>query len=102
MQERELSVLRMTTTNEIARVLAMLESINFAKMRNAFESNSTWEKIAAGEDALEAALKIVAQFVPPMTIAASDLEILNPVLHVVAQVAVNGGPSLIPRSRPLH
>jgi hypothetical protein len=37
-----------------------------------------------------------------MAIAEDDLEILIPVLNVVAQVAVNGAPSLIPRSMPLH
>jgi hypothetical protein len=43
----------------------MLASINFAKVRTEFERTSTREKIAAGEDAVEAALKIVAKFVPP-------------------------------------
>jgi hypothetical protein len=70
-------------------------------MRDEFASASTSEKMLAGENALEAALKILAQFVPPMGIAEDDLEILIPVLNVVAQVAV-WGPSLIPRSMPLH
>src|SRR5262245_60386188 len=90
------------TTDRIARVLIMLASINFAKMRDEFESAPTREKIAAGEDALEAALKIAAKLVPPMATAANDLEILIPVLNAVAQVAVNGAPSLIPRSQPGH
>jgi hypothetical protein len=34
----------------------------------------------AGENALEAALKILGRFVPPMAIAEDDLEILIPVL----------------------
>jgi len=90
------------TTDGIARVFGMLESINFAKMRDEFASASASEKMLAGENALEAALKILAQFVPPMGIAEDDLEILIPVLNVVAQVAVNGAPSLIPRSMPLR
>jgi hypothetical protein len=78
----------------------MLESINFAKIRNEFERADTWAKIAAGEDALELALKITGQFAPPVAIAEKDLEILIPVLNVIAQVAVNGAPSLISLLRP--
>jgi len=78
----------------------MLASINFTKMRKEFESASTCQKIPAGEDALEAALKTAAKFVPPMAITDNDLEILIPVLNVIAQVAVNGAPSLVPRSQP--
>jgi Response regulator receiver domain len=88
------------TTDRIARIFGMLASINFAKMRDEFASASTSEKILAGENALEAALKIAAKFVPSMAIAENDLEILIPVLNVVAQVAVNGAPSLISRSQP--
>src|SRR5262249_9532302 len=90
------------TTDRIARVLIMLESINFAKMRKEFESASTCQKIPAGEDALEAALKTAAKFVPSMAITDNDLEILIPVLNVIAQVAVNGAPSLAPLSQPHH
>jgi hypothetical protein len=90
------------TTDRIARVLVMLASINFTKMRKEFESASTCQKIPAGEDALEAALKTAAKFVPPMAITDNDLEILIPVLNVIAQVAVNGAPSLVPRSQPHH
>ncbi len=86
------------TTDEIARVFVMLESINFAMMRNEFESASTFKEIMAGEDALEVALKIVSQLVPPMAITANDLNILMPILNVIAQVAINGAPFPIPRS----
>jgi CheY-like chemotaxis protein len=37
-----------------------------------------------------------------MAIAANDLETLMPVLNVIARVAINGAPSPIPRSQPLH
>ena len=57
------------TTDRITRVFVILESINFAKMRDEFARASTSEKMLAGENALEAALKILAQFVPPMGIA---------------------------------
>jgi hypothetical protein len=90
------------TTNRIARVFVMLESINFAKIRDEFASASTSEEMLAGENALEAALKILGQFVPPMVIAEDDLEILIPVLNVLAQVAVNGAPAVIPSSQPRH
>jgi hypothetical protein len=88
-------------SDRITRVFVVLESIGFAKMRNDFESASTWQKITAGEDPMEAALKIAAQFVPSMAIAVNDLEILTPLLNIVAQVAVNGDPSLIHRCQPL-
>ncbi len=90
------------TTDRIVRVFVMLASINFTTMRKEFESASTCQKIPAGEDALEAALKTAAKFVPPMAITDNDLEILIPVLNVIAQVAVNGAPSLVPRSQPHH
>ena len=90
------------TTDRIARVFVMLASINFTKMRKEFESASTCQKVPAGEDALEAALKLAAKFLPPMAITDNDLEILIPVLNVIAQVAVNGAPSLVPRSQPHH
>src|SRR5262245_30830817 len=88
------------TTDRIARVFVMLASINFTKMRKEFESASTCQKIPAGEDALEAALQTAAKFVPPLAITDNDLEILIPVLNVIAQVALNGAPSLVPRSQP--
>jgi hypothetical protein len=53
------------STDQVARIFVMLESINFAKMRNEFESASTFEKIRAGENDLEVALKIAGQFVLP-------------------------------------
>jgi hypothetical protein len=87
------------TAHRIASVFIMLESINFAKIRNEFECAATWVKIEAGEDPLEVALKITGQFAPSVAIAEKDLEILIPVLNVIAQVAVNGAPSLIPRSQ---
>jgi hypothetical protein len=71
------------STDQVTRIFVMLESINFAKMRNEFESAATFEKIAAGENALDVALKIVGQFVPPIEIAPNDLEILMPVLGVI-------------------
>jgi len=82
------------TTDRIAHVFITLESINFAKIRDEFECAATWAKIAAGEDALEVALKITGQFAPPVAIAEKDLEILIPVLNVIA--AVNGARSLVP------
>jgi hypothetical protein len=54
-------------------------------MRDEFASASTSEKMLPGENVLQAALKILGQFVPPMAIAEDDLEILTPVLNVVAQ-----------------
>lgn len=85
--------------DQVMRIFIMLECINFAKMRNEFESAATFEKIAAGENALDVALKIVSQFVPPIEIAPNDLEILMPVLGVIAQVAAGGAPFPIPDSR---
>jgi hypothetical protein len=90
------------TEDQIARIFVILQSIDFAKMRDEFESASVCKKIAAGENALEVALNIASRHGSPKAITANDLEILMPVLNVIAQAAVNGAPSPFPRSQTVQ
>jgi len=82
-------------TDKIGRIFVFLESINFAMMRDEFESASSWQKIAAGKNALEVALNITRRFVPRKAITADDREILMILLTAIAEVAVNKAPSAI-------
>ena len=47
-----------TTANKITRIFVLLESIDFAKIRDEFERASIWKKIDAGENALEVAFNV--------------------------------------------
>jgi hypothetical protein len=80
--------------DKIARIFTLLESIDFAKVRNEFESISSWKKIAAGESAEDVAVDIVRQFVPHKAINADTLKLLTAVLQAIAEAAVISGPPL--------
>jgi hypothetical protein len=88
-------------TDQVARIFVLLESINFAMMRDEFESASAWKKVAAGENTLEVALNITRRFVPLMAISADDLKVLTAVLNTIVEVAGNSTPSAICTPRPL-
>lgn len=76
-------------THQIARIFALLESINFGMIRDEFESASSWTKIAAGEDALGVAVDITRKFVPPWAITVSDLLVLTAILKALGEAAVD-------------
>lgn len=89
--------------DRIARLFMLLESIDFAQMRNEFESVSSWKKIATGESAGEVAVAIIRQFVPHKTIDADSLKLLSELLQAIAEVAVNGiSPRACRREQAFH
>jgi hypothetical protein len=90
-----------TTANQITRIFVLLESIDFAKMRDEFERASTWNKIAAGENALEVAVNVARRFLPHTAITAEDLEIMNALLTAIAKSAVDTIPSAICCAQPV-
>lgn len=81
---------------KIARIFVLLESIDFSKMRDEFESAAAYEKIAAGGDALDVALDIVRKYGPTNVIDADVFELLLPVLYMIARVAVDEALYAIP------
>jgi len=56
--------------HRITRIFVLLESIDFSKMRDEFESASACKKIEAGGNALNIALDIVRQYGPTNVIDA--------------------------------
>ncbi|HUB62853.1 MAG TPA: hypothetical protein VL996_00100 [Methylocella sp.] len=75
--------------HRITRIFVLLESIDFSKMRDEFESASACKKIEAGGNALNIALDIVRQYGPTNVIDADVFELLIPVLYMIARVAVD-------------